>query len=220
MPIPQGITVQNPTNISFSDGDVQNQIGGKQAEAIVAELHGKYYTQTYRGHVFHGATASAGVLLPIFSGTAVTFAVWNPIGSGVNVVPIRATAGFVSTTGAAGNILYTFQTGVGSNAGTGAPITAATLGTAQNGLLGGGAKSAVNFIPATATLATANSILKPMGVSQLVTTATTATLMYSQIIDDFDGSVIIPPGAIFAIQGNIALLSLFNLGMTWYEAPL
>jgi hypothetical protein len=215
----QKIQVQAPSPISFSDGDVQIPIAGKQCEAIVAELHGKYYTQTYRGNLFHGSTAAAGVLLPAVTGTAVTFGLWNPIGSGRNAVLVKSTIGYISTTGAAGNIVYSFQSGVGATAATGAPITAATLGTAQSGFLGGGTKSAMNFIPATATLAAANTLLRPMGISQLVTTATTTSNIFSQAVDDLDGSIVVPPGTIFSIQGNIALLSVFNIGLVWYEAP-
>src|SRR5437870_7298434 len=92
--------VQAPTNVSATDGNNYVFLQGKQAEAIVSELHGKYYTQAYRGNVFWGSTASAGVLVPIASTTGPTFGLWNPAGSGKNAAIVRYTAGWVATTGA------------------------------------------------------------------------------------------------------------------------
>src|SRR5881296_922614 len=152
--------VQPPPTTSGTPGQNYPLIQGKQLDAMVSELHGKYYTQTVNGNVFHGSTAAAGVLIPISTATGVTFGLWNPLGSGKNAVLIRFTAGWVSTTGAPGNILYMVKTGVGAQVATGGPITAATFGTATNGLLGASTASAMNFIPGTLTLAAAGAIIR------------------------------------------------------------
>mgnify|MGYP001588060809 CR=1 FL=1 len=51
-----------------------------------------------------GGTAVAGVKPPATNATAQTYAIWNPLGSGKNIVPLRMDIGFVDTTSAAGNI--------------------------------------------------------------------------------------------------------------------
>ena len=66
MPINQ-VRVQAPTAISGTDGSVYDQLGGKQAEGIVTDLHGKYYTQAVRGNVFMVSTIAAGLAIPISS---------------------------------------------------------------------------------------------------------------------------------------------------------
>ena len=64
------VQVGAPSNTSATDGNLYNQLGGKAAEGIVAELHGKYYTQNYRGNCFTLSTVGAGLAVPISSSTA------------------------------------------------------------------------------------------------------------------------------------------------------
>lgn len=80
-PVPIQAQVSDPT-VSNSDSTIGNLIAGKSLEVLIAQLHGKWYSSTYRGNVFHGKTAAAGVLIPATAGTAQTFGIWNPLGSG------------------------------------------------------------------------------------------------------------------------------------------
>src|SRR5882762_6565288 len=145
-PVPVQVQVSNP-NTSNQDSTIGNLLGGRSLEALIAELHGKYYQQTYRGNMFSAATAAAGVLIPVESTTAPTFGIWNPAGSGYNAVMVAATYGFISTTAAPGNIGLTVKKGAGSAIATAAPIStfnAAAAGVVQNMLLGGGNASRMN----------------------------------------------------------------------------
>lgn len=178
---------------------------------------GQYYTDTYLGNVFVGSTAVAGVKPPAYNATAHTFCVWNPLGSGKNIVPIRLQAGWSDTTGAAGNVVISYQNGVGSQVATGAPITAATLVAPVNTKLGAGNASVSKFAPATITFASATSLLLTTGISQLVTTATTAVIGTFTAEYLFNGSLIVPPGSAICVAGNIALLSNFDLSLVWEE---
>lgn len=177
----------------------------------------RYYTDTYLGQVFIGSTAVAGVKPPAYNATAHTFCVWNPLGSGKNIVPIKLLAGWSDTTGAAGNLVLSYQTGVGSQVATGSPITAATLVAPVNANVGTSTASIAKFAPATITFASATSLLYSTGISQLVTTSTTAVIGTFTAQHDFEGLVIIPPGVALCIAGNIALLSNFDLVLLWEE---
>lgn len=179
--------------------------------------NGKYYPETALGRVFSGTTAIAGVALPAYNATAHTFAIWNPSGSGKNIVPIRLTIGYADTTGAAGNFVLSYQTGVGAQAATGSPITAITQVAPINGLVGSGKASIAKFAPATITFGAATSLLRVLGISELVTTATDATNMYSTARFDFDGDLIVPPNVAMCVAGNIALLSKFDVTLVWAE---
>ena len=204
---------------SLSSGSLVTQLGGNLGEGVVSELHGKYYNLTRAGYVFHGVTAAAGVLIPVSTTTSPTFALWNPGGSGKNLVLIRYKVGWVGTTGAPGAILYMMETGVGSNIGTAAPITAFTSGTPQNGFVGGGANSVAKFTPSAATLTTAGTVFSTAGFSQLTTTGT-ATFGTVELIDDLDGTIILSPGTIFYTAGSAALLSSFAQALVWAEVPI
>ena len=183
----------------------------------MAALASKHYTEASLGRLFMGTTAVAGAKPPAYNATAHTFCLWNPAGSGKNIVPIRLAMGFVDTTGAAGNVVLSYQSGVGAQAATGSPITAFTHVAPINCLVGSGKASIAKFAPAAATFAAGTSLLRTTGISELVTTATDATNMYSKASEDFDGTLIVPPGTAICVAGNIALLSNFDITLIWAE---
>ncbi len=182
-------------------------------------VNARYYPEVALGRVFMGTTAVAGVKPPAYNATAHVFALWNPAGSGKNFIPLRLNMGFVDTTGAAGNVVLSYQNGVGSQAATGSPITAFTHVAPLNCLIGSGLASVAKFAPATATFAAATSLLCTTGISELVTTATDATNLYSKAFEEFDGRIIVPPGTAICVAGNIALLSNFDISLWWAEVP-
>lgn len=182
-----------------------------------------YYSQTVAGNMFIGMSEASqtGILIPTYNTTSPTFGLWNPSGSGKNAVLVRLTTGFVSTTGAPGAILYARLLSASNTTYTGGPLTAFNSTTPGNALLGAGAASAMKFAgKGTNTLTTAGVVFDQMGVSQLTTTgATTSAPLYSAI-DDFDGRIIVPPGVFFYVVGSTALLTLFDMSLSWYEVPV
>jgi hypothetical protein len=217
MPISQLRTAAPPAT-SLADNSTPDALAGKSGEAIIAELHGKYYTQTYRGNVFVGSTAIGGVALTTSVTTAQVFMVWNPLGSGKNIVPINTTIGYVSGTGVAANLGYSYLTGMGSNYSVAGGCSAATLVAPVNMNLGSGVVSVAKFAPATATVI-APTYLRSMGVSQLALTAATTTAAQWVSRDDFDGHVIIGQGAAIFVIGVASITSLFDISMVWAEVP-
>lgn len=219
-PVPVQVQVSDPTT-SNPDSTIGNLIGGRSLEALIAELHGKYYTQTYRGNVFHGTTAAAGVLIPVSNTTGPTFALWNPAGNNKNFELIAAYYGWVSTTGAPANIGYANLSGAGAAVGgTGSPITAATFGTPVNGLLGLGKKSTSLFVPGTATLTAAGTLIGTNGMSQLTTTGAAITVGWFSLMEWFDGTLIVPPGNfLYPVSENTAELCVFDIRWVWAEVP-
>jgi hypothetical protein len=202
----------------ITDGQLATPRLGRTAETIVTELHGKFYESASRGNVFIGSTAAAGVLIPISSTTSPTFGLWNPMGSGKNASIIRFAAGFVSTTGAPGNIGFSYTSGAGSAVATGAPISAFNSSTPANGLITAGAVSAMRFTPAGSnTISTAGTFLKTLGISQLTTTGATTTAPMWVATEDFDGTIVVPPGVFLYVVGSAALLTLFTMSISWEE---
>lgn len=183
----------------------------------MAQVSGRYALDTLLGQVFIGSTASGGVTVPAFSNTAAVFALWNPFGSGKNAYLMYLTIGFVSTTAAPSNFALGYQNGVGSQVATGGPVTAATVVAPVNGFLGAGNASVTKFVPATITLTAGCSFLMTTGTSQLTTTGATTSAPYFTSYTDFQGSVIIPPGSLVVVGGNVATTTVCDMSLVWEE---
>ncbi len=208
------------SNISAPDGAEGDVILGKMREIIVAELHGKYYTDAYNERLYVGNQAAAGAVLPIYSNTTQQCGLFNPLGSGVNVTPVKINITLVDTTGAAGGFCLGYKTGCGGSIATGSPgITVATLVTPINlNLIASGGSKAL-FMSAAITTA-APAILMQLGLNQLVLTpATTGAPQYMASID-FDGYPIVSPGTAIFVCGNIATLAKFACSIVWEETPI
>lgn len=195
-------------------------LGGPNAEAIVSELHGKYYYQTRAGNVFIGSTAAAGVVPPIYSNTAQTFALWNPTGSGKNLSLISLRLGIVTVGVVTSDFCMGYQTGAGSAIGAvGAPISAFTAVAPVSALIGGGNTSVAKFAPAAVTTV-APSFLRTCGISSCMATSPTAANAFWQLGEDYDGSLIVPPGVVIFVANNIAGVATWNITLTWEEAAI
>ena len=181
----------------------------------MAKMAGKYYTDTAQGNVFIGSTAAAGVALPISTGTAVTFGLWNTFTT-KNAALIKCTIGYTSGTIAIGDFGLANQY-VGFEVGTVAPMAAATLGTAKNALLGSGKTSAMSFIPATATLTTGGTACYWFGSSNEIATAAPGV---STCNFDFDGTCIVTPGQVVFVCGSVAQTGLFTMSLVWAEVDI
>lgn len=223
VPVPIQMQVGAPAAPSSSDGTLLNMQGGRQGDLYVDELYGRHYHQNYRGKVYHATTAAAGVVIGLNTTTTPVAVLWNPAGSGVNLVLIAAYYGYVSTTGAAANMGYAFQTNCGATPATGAPVLTFTNVAPNSGNIGGSLSgvSLAKWAPATCTITAASTYLGTNGISQLVTTATTTSLATFTAMDVFDGTVILGPGAIFhPISANAAQLSVWDFRLVWAEIPV
>ena len=176
---------------------------------------GKYAAEVEAGRVFWGTTAAAGVALPIATGTAVTFAIWNTSKT-KKAVPLKFGGGFTSGTIALGSLGFANQQ-VGYATGTGAPLAAATSGTAKNAKLNDGNASSMVFIPATATLTSGGTALLYTGNSIESASAGTGIQPWNY---DFDGLVTVMPGEILFACSSVAQTGLFSMALAWAEVDL
>jgi hypothetical protein len=77
------LLVANPATTQNPDGQLVTNYAGRQGDALVSEVHGKWYTAGYRGATFVTSTLIAGITVPIAAATlAGKFTIWNPAGSG------------------------------------------------------------------------------------------------------------------------------------------
>lgn len=199
------------------DSEVPPRLGNT-GEQLTAHLNPKYYEQTVRGNAFVYAVPAAGAILNVLGTTSAPF-LWNPAGSGKNLVITKVVAGLVATgTTAAGHIVYGFQNNLGSQTGTAAPVVSLTAVAAVNLLMGGGKASVMRFAPTTVSLTAACTFLCSMGIGQ-ATAASTATSPY-MAVDDVDGRIIIPPGSAFTVAASGAIASTYSISIYGLEIPI
>ena len=186
---------------------------------LMQQLGPKYYHLAKQGMVFTGNSAAGGSVLPIFSNTAQVFGIWNPAGSGVNACIINVRGTYVSTTGAAGGYVLAVCKNAGSAIATGG-ISVFTQGTPERGIVGSGlGGNKVLFTPSAATVI-APVILRQLGISQTVLTATDATNLWSAFKEDYDGDLVVAPNTAVFLAGNIATLCTIASSITWAEIPV
>ena len=213
----------------YSDGKA-----GDEGQFLFDGLNGKYYQANRRYSVFSQAPTPLGLAIPIYTATALVggMPIWNPIGSGVKAVLVKAHLAKVSsTTGVSLVFGLMARNGVGSVIGTGQQITAFAETTPINGQLGlvnsiagtgGGPTSKVKSSRAgtvTVTAAVAAEWVETLGGMGAEVDATANGI--SLINHDFDGRLEVYPGTMVWVAANVADADmLFATNLSWYECPI
>ena len=215
MPIPLTGSV-GYTSTSNADNTQPVAMLGKYGEMAISALHGKYYNHTYRGRMFAASTATTGVLIAPSGATLAGFAIYNPIGSGVNLVLVKFEMWVQTDPGTpivGGYGLYVNTTLQA------AATTSSTALTSIPCLLGSGSGSkGVCFTSATCP---ANPTYW-RAVANKQTGASTTIPYIATFGIDFDGTAIMAPNTTVSLQQDAGdtTNSKAVCTMVWYEAPL
>jgi hypothetical protein len=179
---------------------------------------------TLAGRMFSAMAGAAGtgITIPIYSATSgVSFALWNPYGSGRIIVPVSLQLGVAATATAAITTLALSQViNTGATYATGLPIAAWTDATVYNGRSKYGSSAAAGTNQgrigvATTTLTTAGNSFYELGFSQ-ATTALAPGLAWVE--HDFNDKLVLDPGTLIHLVGNpLAPVETFVAGINWYE---
>ena len=197
--------VGKTNNSKGSNPDLRSGNGG---ELIVGNAGAKYMEAVLNGNVYIGAnlggtpvTTQAGL-----SATTPALALYNPIGSGVNLVLLTVTVDITTSPAAASGLMLAY------NLANAAAPTLTTLANVTNALVGN-LKLPVGQCARVSTLAAA-----PLALRMLGGTTGAAAIGGVQLIDKVDGEIIITPGVAISIQATsaTALLSSF----TWEEVGI
>jgi hypothetical protein len=179
---------------------------------------GKYYDQINAGNTFILSTAAAGTALPVVTGTAVTFALWNTT-STHNAVLERITIGYTSGTLGVGEFVLGSLIVPTYSIATGGPITAfqdATPGqTIKNAKLGGSNSPRCRVCPAATTTLAASQAFPwfYLGVSSVGTAAG-----FYASDTDLNG-LIVGPGQFVFLGGSVAQAGLVSVSLQFTEVP-
>lgn len=204
---------------------------GRLGDTLVSELHGRFYEQVFRGNTYSigmGLTALSANTITLTATTTPVLGVWNPATSPVNLVILQAALGFVlnTLTTPVGPGPFVWASSLANTAiSTGsAPFNRKTMASA-----GSQAKA---FTPATALTGLTNNLVIfeeadfPQASGQTAGTITASTTS-SQFaagfngVQNFDGSLIVPPGGVLALLNTTSTTTYSVTGrLLWEEVPV
>ena len=201
---------------SAANNAILNSRSGQLGDAIISELHGRYYETTYRSNSFLLSVSTAAAVTAYAGGAAGTpmLCLFNPVGSGRNAVLNKVSIGNVVASSAGGTVSF------GLFFGATATITQGTTVTPWNMLTqlqSGSVMTGFRNVALTSGSAASNAIAL---ASYYWATAAGVGLVSNGVFD-LEGAVIIPPGSYAALGGSAALTSATWIGsMQWEEVPI
>ena len=188
---------------------LQNLRGGRNGDLIVSELNGRYYETTLAKEMFGGANQAGQVTTVGLATTYTGLCLSNPVGSGLNMPLYKVSAVFPVAPAAAVAVGIM----LGYNATTN--VTHTTPITPRSKFFGTG-PTGIGLLDGACTLPTAPFVDTLLGV--VGTAAVTAEAEVVGIFADFEGSIILPPGAYAAIYTSTASGAAGMLAsMSWQE---
>lgn len=176
-----------------------------------------YYSLAKQGTLFTGNVAAAGVVLPIYSSTTQQVGLWNPIGSGKDILLLKIDLTYIDTTGAAGGYCLGYLSNAPAAIGTGLAITAFTETASVSNYPGGGFSSVAKFGQGATLTVTAPVVKRQLGLNQnAFTAAGTGQMAYRNEVA-FNGEEVLTPGTAVFVCGNIATLAKWTGSLLWAE---
>jgi hypothetical protein len=176
---------------ALQDGSQVNLSIGRQGEALVSELHGRYYQLAKRGLLFGFSTAAVTIAAthnsPLAANTGTPIlALWNPIASGKDLVVLKHSIASVSGT-PGGPMVWNWGT---------VTATAAALSTVVSARMGqspaGSIANVYSNVVTTSSLAGALHF-HAAGISAVAATGQGGA--NAPVYEDRGGDIIIPPGS-------------------------
>lgn len=187
---------------------------GNMGDAVISELHGRYYEAAYRRTIYY-ATALAQTSTAFTSGTTtavVGLTISNPISSPVNLV--------LNKIGLSYTVVFSAVASIGLAVGynSAVNVTHTTPVIVRSGYVGVGS-AGYGLVDSSATVPTAPNTTHIFGAG--LTGATTTVPYIGPQLIDLEGSVILPPGAYATIVTSTASgTSGAFYSCSWEEVPL
>lgn len=191
----------------MADGTFVTPRLGKFLEQMVSELNPRYYEQAYRGRVFSASsaagTSSAGLATTYTGGVCVS----NPVGSLVNLVPIKISAALVVVSAAL------TAAGVITGYAAGGVTVHTTALVPVSGAIGAA------IVPV-AKVDQACTLVGTPGWEEFFATTGITVGAYAAVFDP-EGSIIVPPGGYVATGTTIASPAAGAMStISWMEVPV
>jgi hypothetical protein len=201
------------TNTSISPSSQVVMRMGNMGEQIVSELHGRYYEACLRRSVFSGGNAAGVVTSVGVTATYTGLCLTNPIGSGYNVVLLKAGYAFSVVQPTAALVIGLMTTYSASTA-----ITQSVVVTPATCFVGVG-PTPVGLLASS--VVAPNAFTVRMILGSLGTAALTVPVTQPLTVIDMEGSIMLPPGGAVAFFTNvISGAAGFWGSFMWEEVPV
>lgn len=200
-------------------GQPQALSTGWHNEAIVSELLPRYAYGLLAAKLFCISLNSAAAVTAYAGAAAGTpmIAAYNPVGSGVNLIPVYCSVFNAVAASAAGSATFSLWSGVTATAITAAPTASATPRNMLTGSASGSVAS--GYTNAALTGAAALNIALPINTYYWATAASAANVTPPPV--EIPGIMAAPPGGYLALGGSAALTSATWGGLlVWMELPI
>lgn len=207
-------------NIGVQQGATGKQLGqvptasaGEYGEVLITDLHSRYYENNYRGNVFGVGYTAAALAAPSATASG-SFTLYNPTGSGKNLVILEITTALTTFTAVATTIcaigVYTF---------TNQTPTALTPGNSPLCALVGSANVSAAKTYSAATIVGGNTFPIRQVNNTGILTAVGFAGNFAK--DDVSGALIIAPGSGFGLAATAtAADDTIQAAYTWAEIPV
>ena len=209
-----------------SPGTTPTARGGQLGDVIASELHGRFYEQAYRGNLFSTGASTAALsanTITLVAATTPIVGVWNPSTSTVNLVILQAmlqSAIQAASSTAQGSWVWAVSSG-------NAAISTGLTPWNRKTLLQSGSQ-AKGFANGTALTGLTNNLVIMEGADfnagLSITTASvpaTAAVPVMAAVQNFDGSLIIPPGGVLALLNTVSTTNIsVATRLLWEEVPI
>jgi hypothetical protein len=215
--------VGSPTVQGLSVGTNPNLRTGQFADLIVTDLQARFYENNYRGNLFSvgmSTTALSANTITLTATTTPILGLWNPTTSSINVVLLQATLQLVTIGNSAvapGAFVWAWSLGNGAISTGVTPFNRKTLATAGSQVKG--------FAGATALTGITNNLVvqeaADFGTLVMAQGATGTPMISPTMVQNFDGSLIVPPGAVLALLNTISSTTVSVAGkLMWAEVAI
>jgi hypothetical protein len=178
-----------------------------------------YFQQlALNGQCYFGTGPVAGIAIPIQSTTTCRFCLWNPQGSGVNLVlnKLQITKVDAADPGVGGYLLGLLPN-AGASPATGSPVATFTDVAVRSAKFNDGQPAPrARFASASTgtTITAATTIFYALGISREVVTDTVGPVIH---VFDFNGSLVLAPGAFMHLCGIAADTQVTMSSISWAE---
>ena len=194
--------------ITTSDGAINPGRADRTGAVVSTDGHGRYYESAYRGNLYLASNQAGVATLAGLTALTSSFILYNPVGSGVNLV-VNDVIGQVTAAPAATAAVWLTAN---VTAGQAAPTSATTL-ISRSAFIGTAGGKGVAY--SAASLAAAPVVIRPL--ASLVT-STAVGMAQTWWRDELAGSVIVPPTYYISVQASAAIT--IACGMSWEELPV
>ena len=194
----------------------------KSGELSVADKHGRFQEACYRGSLFSNGmsvTALSANTITLTNTTTPILGVWNPATSPVSLVILQASLQVIQQASSTATGAFVWATSTSNGA-----ISTGTAPFNRKTFLSAGSQSKGMAFQALTGL-TNNLVIQEAAdfFGLAVTTAAvpaTSVINVEQAVQNFDGSLIVPPGGILALLNTTSTANVSVSGrLMWEEIP-